>query len=252
MKKIIILFLLIFGLFSCATKKQIRYLQDIETLNNKTIEQKFEPIIEINDILYISVSSRTVEVIEPFRRVPPSTTNNVTNSNPGLQGYLVNAEGNIRFPVLGDVMVAGKTRMEIENILQSQIKDYVLDVVVDVRIMNFNITVIGEVNKPGLYNIRDERVSLPEALALAGDLTEDGKRSEIVVVREKDGVRKVERIDFTDASFYDSEFYFLKQNDLVYVEPSLKGVRKSGFLPDVPALISLFSVILSTVIILTL
>ena len=191
------------------------------------------------------------EVIEPFRRVPPPTTNTVTNSNPGLQGYLVNSNGAIRFPVIGDIEVAGKTRMEIENTLQKHIKDYVLDVVVDVRIMNFNITVLGEVNNPGLYNIRDERVSLPEAIALAGDLTEDGKRAEIVVVREKDGQRQVERVDFRSASFYESEFYFLKQNDLVYVEPSLKGVKKSGFIPDVPALISLFSVILSTVIILT-
>jgi len=124
-------------------------------------------------------------------------------------------------------------------------------VVVDVRILNFKITVLGEVNNPGVFEIQDERVTLPQAIGLAGDLNKDGKRENITVIREENGVQKVSRIDLTKTDLFSSPFYYLKQNDVVYVEPSLKGVKKAGFIPDVPALLSLFTVVLSTVIILT-
>jgi len=117
--------------------------------------------------------------------------------------------------------------------------------------MNFEVTVLGAVNAPGKFAIKDERISIPEALALAGDLTEYGQRNEIVIVREVEGVRKTTRIDIRNADFFESEFYFLKQNDLVYVLPSVVGVKQSGFIPDVPAMLALVTVVLSTVIILT-
>ena len=189
-------------------------------------------------------------MVKPFQRMT-DVENNVNSNNPGLQGYLVNSSGMIRFPVLGDVNVIGKTRAEIEKDLKARLSEYVTDVVVDVRIMNFKVTVLGEVNNPGVYSVKDERVTLPEAIGLAGDFTQDGNRNEIVVIREEDGKRKVEKIDFTQTNFFNSPFYFLKQNDVVYIEPSLKGVKKSGFLPDIPALLSLVTVVLSTVILIT-
>ncbi len=188
-------------------------------------------------------------VLRPFLKT--QQTQKTNNNNPGLDGYLVKADGTISFPVIGDIKVDGLTRDEVEEILKTKISVYVNDVVVDVRIMNFEVTVIGEVKNPGVFSINDERVTLPEALALAGDLTQDGKRSTITVIREEDGIRKVNKIDYTSSDFFNSDFYFLKQNDLVYVEPSTKGVKKSGFIPDIPALLSLFTVILSTVILLT-
>jgi polysaccharide export outer membrane protein len=251
MKKYFAIVLVFFSLMSCATKKQILYFQDIEQLNLKDINQSFEPIIETNDILHISISSLNEEVVKPFLRNLETSPNNTTPSNPGLQGYLVNSDGNIRFSVIGDISVVGKTRAEVVTVLKEKLSEYIKDFVVDVRIMNFNITVLGEVKTPGIYNIKDERVTLPEALALAGDFTLDGKRKDVLVIREEDGKRKVERIDFTKTDFFSSPFYFLKQNDVVYVEPSLKGVKKSGFIPDIPALLSLVTVILSTVILLT-
>ncbi len=163
----------------------------------------------------------------------------------------MDADGDIRFPVLGTLSVMGKTRGIVEEELKAKLSEYITDVVVDVRIINFKITVIGEVRNPGVFRIQDERVTLPEAIALAGDLTIDGKRTEVTVIREENGVRKVARIDYTSSDLFTSPYYFLKQNDIVYVEPSLKGVRKSGFIPDVPALLSLVTVVLSTVILLT-
>lgn len=250
MKHIFLFLSIIFLLGSCATKKQIHYFQDAEDLNQSDINIQFEPIIEANDILHISISSIDNDVVKPFQRTT-DVENNVNSNNPGLQGYLVNSSGMIRFPVLGDVKVIGKTRAEIEKDLKARLSEYVTDVVVDVRIMNFKVTVLGEVNNPGVYSVKDERVTLPEAIGLAGDFTQDGNRNEIVVIREEDGKRKVEKIDFTQTNFFNSPFYFLKQNDVVYIEPSLKGVKKSGFLPDIPALLSLVTVVLSTVILIT-
>ena len=250
MKKIGTLLVLSFIMFSCASKKDILYFQDKENLEQAKITQQFEPIIETNDILHINVSSINPEVLKPFLKSQQDQGGR-TNSEINLNGYLVTVEGTISFPVIGKVKVAGQTRKLVEELLKEKISVYVKDVVVDVRIINFEVTVIGEVASPGVYLIKDERVSLPEALALAGDLTEDGKRSTITIIREENGVHKVNVIDYTNTEFFNSDFYFLKQNDLVYVEPSTKGVKKSGFIPDIPALLSLFTVILSTVILLT-
>ncbi len=248
MTKIAILLIFCTTLFSCATRNEIIYFQDAKEMNLQEIETSFEPIIESNDILYITVSSIDDDVTKPFKR--SSGAEGAANDKK-LQGYLVDADGNIRFPVLGTLPVVGKTRGTVEKELKEQLSNYITDVVVDVRIINFKVTVLGEVGAPGVYRIEDERVTLPEALALAGDLTVDGKRRDITVIREENGVRKVANIDLTETDIFGNPFYFLKQNDIVYVKPSLKGVKKSGFIPDIPSLLSLFTIVLSTVIILT-
>ncbi len=250
MKQLLALTILSLLLVSCATKKEIIYFQDVEKDIPIGDQQKFEPVIESNDILHISVSSMNEEVLIPFRR-NTGTQANMNNANPGLQGYLVNSDGNIRFPVIGDFAVAGKTRKEVEDALKLKLAEFITDVVLDVRIMNFKVTVLGEVNNPGVYTIQDERVTLPQALGLAGDLSEDGRRGNVMVIREVDGKQIVSRVDLTNTEFFSSPYYFLKQNDVVYVEPSLKGVKKSGFIPDIPAMLSLVTVVLSTVILLT-
>ncbi len=250
MKNFLILLSVITLLTSCATKKEIVYFQDADNLAERKNSRTFEPIIESNDILYVSISSMNEAVLMPFKR-STGMEGNMSNSNAGLQGYLVNVDGDIRFPVIGNVSVAGKTRGQVEAELKSKLSEFITDVVVDVRIMNFKITVIGEVNNPGVYTIADERVTLPQALGLAGDLSEDGRRDNILVIREIDGQHQVSRIDLTKTDFFSSPYYFLKQNDVVYVEPSTKGVKKSGFIPDIPALLSLMTVVLSTIILLT-
>ena len=250
LKNGVLFFIIVISVLSCASKKDIVYFQDSENINLKEIEQSFVPIIEYNDILHITISSVDEEVVKPFQRFS-GIDNNTNNTNPGFQGYLVNNKGEIQFPVLGAIAVSGKTRSQIEEELKAKLSDYIKDVVIDVRIMNFKITVIGEVNNPGVFTIEDERVTIIEAIALAGDLSEDGKREDVTIIREENGKSIVTKIDFTKTDLFSSPFYFLKQNDIVYVEPSTKGVKKSGFIPDIPALLSLFTVILSTVIILT-
>ena len=250
MKQSLVLIILATFFISCATKKEIIYFQDLEELNNTDIQQAFEPLIEQNDILFISISSIDDAIVKPFNR-QTGLEGTVNNSNPDLNGYLVNADGLINFPVLGKMVVANKTRGEVEEMLTRELREYVKDVVVDVRIMNFKITVLGEVEQPGVYTIKNQRVTLPEALGLAGDLTDLALRDQISIIREEGGKRVVTTVDITQTDFFTGPFYFLKQNDVVYVQPSQKGVKKSGFIPDVPALLSLFTVILSTVIIIS-
>lgn len=251
MKYLLVLIVLTGNLFSCATKKEIIYFQDIEMLDQQASNLPFEPIIEANDILHISISSLNAEVVRPFLRNAEISLNTNTETNPGLDGYLVNADGNIRFNIIGDIQVAGKSRSEVVELLSEKLSEYIKDFVVDVRIMNFKISVIGEVKMPGVYTIKDERVTLTEAIALAGDFTVDGKRKDVLIIREEAGKRIIEKVNFTSSDFFASPFYFLKQNDVVYVEPSLKGVKKSGFIPDIPAMLSLVTIILSTVILLS-
>lgn len=251
MKHLFLLLGLCCMLLSCSTKKQVLYFQDIEKLDNSTVATAFDPIIEPNDVLYITLSSLNEEVLKPFQKNKSNTSVATGNANIELQGYLVNVEGNIPFPVIGEIQVSGKTRKQVEKLLKQALLQYVTDVVVDVRILNFKVTVLGEVNKPGVFSVKDERITLPEAIGLAGDFTLDGNRKDITVIREEDGKRKVAHIDFTKSDFFTTDYYYLKQNDVVYIAPTTKGVKKTGFIPDVPALLSLFTVVLSSVILLT-
>jgi polysaccharide export outer membrane protein len=251
MKKLILVSILInMVLSSCATKKDIIYFQDSEELNGTDIQNGYEPLIEPNDILYITLSSLEDQLLAPYRR--NVTTDINSGGGVSLNGFLVNINGEINYPGLGNIKVGGSTRQEITKKIKKALEEYITAaIVVDVRITNFKVTVIGEVNDPGVFTISNERITLPEALALAGDLSEDGNRNNIIVIREVDGKREVKKIDFTSTEFFSSSYYFLKQNDVVYVEPSLKGVKQSGFIPDVPALLALVTVILTSVILLT-
>jgi len=252
MKKALLLLTLSYLIISCASKEDVVYFQNASELNLEEIEKEFQPIIEVNDILYISLSSINQEVLEPFLRVKQyQISNTLYNDNPGLGGYLVNVDGNISFPILGDIKVEGQTRQYIENYLKTEITKYVKDVVVDVRIMNFKVTVVGEVKNPGVFTIEDERVTLIEAIALAGDLTEYADRHSITIIREENDIQKVVKIDLTTADIYNSPFYFLKQNDLVYVEPSKKGVIKTGHIDDITTLLAIITLTLSSIILIT-
>lgn len=248
MKQIILLIIGSCCLFSCATKKEILYFQDAENLNQQQTAQYFEPKIEPNDILYISVSALEEKVIKPFQKVTGLQTE---TRDEQLQGYLVSPNGSIQYPGLGPVAVVGKTRVEVISLLTDKLSVFVKDVVVDVRIINFKITVLGEVATPGVYTIKDERVTIPQAIGLAGDFTADGKRETVTIIRAENGVQKVTKVDFTKTDFFSSPYYFLKQNDIIYVEPSLRGVKKSGFIPDVPAVLSVATIILTAVILIT-
>ena len=189
MKNYFLIILTIISFTSCATKDEIIYFQNREKLINMAANDHFEPIIKVNDVLDIQVSSLNEEIVEPFR----FKINRQGGGNSGGQGqsqgpigYLVDVDGNIKFPVLGTINVEGRTRREIEDHLTSELKDYVTDVVVRVRIVNFRITVLGETGS-SVIQIPNERVTLPELIAMAGDITYNGKRENILVIRDNNG-----------------------------------------------------------------
>jgi polysaccharide export outer membrane protein len=238
---------------SCATKDQVVYFNEVEKLDGQVNLLEYEPKIERNDVLRINVSSSSVneEIIKPFQNSQQRQGNNSGGQNQSLSGYLVSPEGIINFPVLGSVVVEGLTRTQIQEKLEEQISEYVKDPVVDVRIVNFSVTVLGEVGSPGRVQITDGRVTMPELLAMSGDITYTGKRQNIRVIREVDGVKSVGFIDMTEIDLFKSPYFYLKQNDIVYVEPTYARMKSAGFFGSPGAILGLVSSTLSLIFIFT-
>jgi polysaccharide export outer membrane protein len=238
---------------SCATKDQVVYFNNVQTLEGQANLLEYEPKIERNDVLRINVSSSSVneEIVAPFQMNEQGGQSGGGGQNLSLTGYLVSPNGTINFPVLGTVDVEGLTRTEIQEKLQTQISEYVRDPVVDVRIVNFSVTVLGEVNSPGRVQITDGRITMPELLAMSGDVSYTGKRQNIRVIREVNGVKSVGFIDMTETDLFDSPYYYLKQNDIVYVEPTYARMKSAGFFGSPGAILGLVSSTLSLIFIFT-
>ena len=209
------------------TYKQINYIQDVQkdTLMAMGINQGI--VIQPQDQLSIVVSSRTPELALQFNL--PITSYQagseiVSNAgaNQRLMGYVVSNEGQINFPVLGTITVAGKTRWQLQDMIREQIADlgYIKDPIVTVEFMNFKISVLGEVTSPGTYSIAGDKITIFQALALARDLTIYGKRDAVEVIREQNGQRKIFVLDLRDTDIFQSPGYYLQQNDVVYVVPN--------------------------------
>lgn len=237
---------------SCVSKKEVVYLQEIEESTSST-KNNYEPVIKADDILFINVSSIEPKASEPFNLVQGQ--NGGGGGGVGLQiyqsTYLVNNQGYIQFPVLGELKVGGLNRFELLEMLKSKISEYVKDPVINLRIINYKITVIGEVNRPGAFNITGERITIIEAIALAGDMTLFGKRENVMIVRESEGVKTIFRLDLTDPSIINSPYYYLTQNDLVYVEPNKRKINSTAIGPNILAGISILGFALTTILLLT-
>ena len=241
-----LLLLVLAILCSCGSRKDIVYFQD-EPITNESLSQlsnDFEIRYKPNDILTIDVSAEVAESVSAFN-LPVVTYDTsggtISQNNIIRQTYLVDPEGNIEFPVLGTVKIAGLTRVEATNMLKEKIGEYVNEFIVNIRLINFTITVLGEVNKPGAYTVQDERISLTEALGLAGDLTIYGKRNNVFLIREVEGKKKYAKFDLTSINVVNSPVYYLSQNDVIYVEPNNARVRSSSFNPNTGVLISAVS-----------
>lgn len=208
-------------LTSCGSVKDIAYLQGEELLNRATVIDTVTLKIQKDDLLDINVNCPDRELLRPFLRYGSESSNGGFGGG-GSSGYLVEADGTINFPLLGEIKVVGMTRRQVINLIQDRLakENYIKDPVVTVRFLNFHISILGEVNRPGSYNISTERITLFEALSLAGDLTIHGRRNRVAVIRETNGVRTILYHDLRSRDVFQSPDYFLKQNDMVYVEPN--------------------------------
>ncbi len=199
---------------SCITRKDISYFQDIgDTLSIQKISRDFEAVIQSGDILSIHVTSLSNEASSFFNVIGETTDQQVANT------YLVNASGEIEMPLIGSVPIAGKTSESGKQLIKEKLQKYLVDPTVNLRIRNFKVTVLGEVQVPGVYTIPNEKITLIEALGLAGDMTIFAKRINVLVIREEGGQRSLVKLDLTSKEFFESDYYYLHSNDILYVEP---------------------------------
>lgn len=245
-----ILFLLV--MTSCASPKDIVYFQDSKNYASKKIEQSFNVKIQVDDLLAITVNNKNPELALPFNlptiAYQAGKGDQLTTAQQ-MQGYLVDSEGNIDFPILGVIHVEGMTRLALTKLVKNRLieGDYMKDPVVSVKLLNYKISVMGEVNKPGSFDINSDRITVLEALSLAGDLSIYGKRDKVMVIREENGVRNVVNLNLKSGEIFNSPYFYLQQNDVVYVEPNKSRVGQSTYNSNLPLLVSSLS-ILTTVI----
>jgi polysaccharide export outer membrane protein len=217
---------------SCASRKNLVYFQDEPLEAGLLISEPEQLVYKPDDILTINVSALDPDIVRPFNLpVVANNTNVGLNAQAQLQvqSYLVDYDGNIQFPVLGALKVEGLTRTELTSLLTEKISAYVNDPIVNVRLANFTITIIGEVSSPGTFTIQDERITLLEALGMANDLTIFGARKNILIIREVDGKKKFANVDLTSIKTVNSPVYYLQQNDVIYVEPNKARIRSSSY-----------------------
>ena len=222
-------------------RKNIVYFQDEPLEEGLIVSEPEQLIYKPDDILTINVSALDPDTVRPFNL--PVVTNNATDVMMAqgvaqVQSYLVDYDGNIQFPVLGTIKVAGLTRTELTSLLTEKISAYANDPIVNIRLANFTITIIGEVANPGTFTIQDERITLLEALGMANDLTIYGARKNVLIIREVEGKKKFATIDLTSINTVNSPVYYLQQNDVIYVEPNKARIRASTFNQNNAVLIS--------------
>lgn len=211
-------------LFSaCNSTKEVVYLQDVIPLKQQDIERKYEVFIHEDDLLAIMVNSKDPELALPFNM--PMVTYQIGSEGGGQQrvlGYLVDTNGDIDFPILGKLHVAGLSRLELRDLIKEKLisGDYIKDPVVTVQFLNYKVSVMGEVARPGSFTITGDRITLLEALSMAGDLTIYGRRDRVAVIREENGKRTILFHDLRSSDIFTSPCYYLQQNDIVYVEPN--------------------------------
>lgn len=245
--------LIIICLFtSCASKKDIILFQDIQVSQQNPVNFAF-PKIQINDILDIKISALNPDTATPYNSQISSTNAIQSLDLIKLNGYLVSEKGTVILPVLGDIVVSGKTKDDLEKelVLTLENKGHLKNPTVNVRILNAKFTVLGEVKMPGTYAYTEQYISLPQALGYAGDVTAEANRKEVVIIREEDGVRKYHKIDLTKSDWFNSPYFTVKQNDIIYVYPNNVKVKSTGFIGNTATVLSVISILLTSFVLLT-
>ncbi|WP_288955314.1 polysaccharide biosynthesis/export family protein [uncultured Polaribacter sp.] len=247
MRKILLYILLISIFYSCVSKKEIIYFQNDE-IDQSKVSNSYKTIIKPDDVLQITITALDVEAVRPFNlaAVTYSTSSNSAIGVAQQQTYLVDTNGEIDFPVLGKLKIGGLTRDELIVFLKNKLEpDYILNPNINIRIANYKITVLGDVKQPGTYPIPSERITILEAIGLAGDLNISGHRDNVLVQREEKGKKVQYRVDLLSKKLFTSPVYYLQQNDVVYVEPNKAKIQSASANSNTSLIISISGVIIS-------
>lgn len=231
---------------SCRSSKDVEYFQDTDKIPDVAYQYdmaNYEIKIVPNDNLLITVSTLNPQASEPFNAINLSRSTSISTLE--WQGYLVDENGDVNFPVIGKVRLQGLTKSQAINFLQTKISNYVENPVVNIRFMNYKVAVLGEVARPGTYFIDSEKISIPDALAKAGDMTIYGKREDVLICRVENGEKKFYHVDMTSPSVFFSEAYYLQQNDIVYVKPNKSKSMSSSYNPMFGTILSISTLLVS-------
>ena len=237
---------------SCVSKKEMLYLQDVESYNNTKVAYN-NNTLQVDDILKITVGAFLLEAAVPYNSV--SAGNMVGNNIEimKLDGYLVSQNSTINFPVLGEISVKEKTTQDLENDIKKLLVDggYLISPNVMVRLLNAKVTILGEVQQPGTFSFTENNISLLQALGLAGDLTINGNREDVVVLRYVDGVQTTARINLTSANFLKGPYQIIKPNDVIVVNPNSAKLKTAGYVGNISAILGITSIILTSILLFT-
>jgi len=243
--------LLLFLFSSCGSKRDIVYFQNSDRIPMDMYDQigdEFKTVIMPNDNLFITVSAEDPASVEIFNTTQFNRSVNYSSNTLDILGYLVDQKGTINFPTIGEFHIAGLTKMEAVDLLQKEISKYLTKpAVVNIRFLNYKISVIGEVNRPGVYTVSDEKISIPQAIALAGDLTIYGERRTMQLIRMEKGERIFIPIDLTSPDIFFSPYYYLRQNDILYISPNGTKAGSSTYNQNLPLIVSLISVTITAI-----
>ena len=237
---------------SCVSKKEMLYLQDVESYNNTEVTFA-NHTLQVDDILKISVGALMPEAAIPYNDV---TAGSVVSNNLDvmkLDGYLVSQNSTINFPVLGEISVKEKTTQDLENDIKQLLVDggYLINPSVTVRLLNAKVTILGEVQRPGTFSFTENNVSFLQALGLAGDLTINGSREDVVVLRYVNGLQTTARINLTSANFLSGPYQMVKPNDVIVVNPNSAKLKTAGYVGNISAILGITSVILTSILLFT-
>lgn len=258
MKKNLFLYILLITiLFSCKPQESFDYMKNIEDTAVNTSLQKSQNTIQVGDQLVIMVTAKDMDVVKPFNQNYSSSEIVLQNNfaggntpNTGAQAisgpiYIVDSNGDLDFPVLGTINTSGKTTLELKNELDRLISKYVINPSINIRLINFRVTILGEVNRQGDYIVTNGKATLLNALGLAGDLNIYGRRDNVLVVRNVDGNITKERVNLSDANFINSPYFYLKQGDVIYVSPNKIREKTSRLDPNAGIYISVASIVVT-------
>lgn len=257
LKLVSVVALFMWLLSACSVPKDVAYFQGIDSATAEQIEQMSQTYtarICTDDMLTITVTAWDPTVVTPFN--PPAFSYGQqaeveTATNTQLQTYLVDTDGNINFPVLGKIHAEGLTKQQLRDLLQDKIRIYVADAMVNVQIINYKVTILGEVARPGRLTVPNERLSILDALGSVGDLSINANRKNILVVRDNHGKKEFARLDITQPDIFTSPYFYLQQNDLVYVEPNNAKKRNSRYSAAQQYSVTVFSSVLSAISVIT-
>jgi polysaccharide export outer membrane protein len=234
-------------LFSCKNGEKVIYFQGEFSENQKILHTNYLPVIQKNDLLDIKLISQNKEASALFTPSIENAKSSVTYKSgvAAKGGFLVSQNGEIELPYIGLLEVDKLTRDEAVELIETKLSEYIKNPIIQIQIINFKVTILGDVKVPGTYNVPNEKISIVEAIGIAGDLNITGKRKEIKLIREIDGKRIEISVDFTDKNIFNSDYFFLHQNDIIYVPQNNAKISNSRFSQIYIPILSTLSILLS-------